>query len=183
MFELGLFCAFKRRTYLVIQLFSFIYVILQLTAYRISHITTEGKRLIKTVLCSDKDTKYFKSKQLMAVKFELRTPQAFLFLWCRSLLFQWLFAAINLCLRRNLDWINGNLTTVTGRWWKLEVGSDSSPEAFTSDLSEHSIFLVFIWYRRQYDLVSLFLQVAFLLTCIHLFIWFCNFWSSWKTVP
>lgn len=103
-----------------------------------SHITTEGKRLIKTVLCSDKDTKYFKSKLLMAVKFELRTPQAFLFLWYRSLLFQWLFAAINLCLRRNLDWVNGNLTTVTGRWWKLEVGSDSSPEAFTSDLSEHT---------------------------------------------
>lgn len=66
MFELGLFYAFKIRTYLVTQLFGFVDLILQLTAYRIL-ISIEGKRLIKTVLCSDKDMKYFKSKQLMAV--------------------------------------------------------------------------------------------------------------------
>lgn len=48
MFELGLFYAFKIRTYLVTQLFGFVDLILQLTAYRIL-ISIEGKRLIKTV--------------------------------------------------------------------------------------------------------------------------------------
>lgn len=184
MFELGFFYAFKIRTYLVIQLL-FLYISfcnLQLTEFII---TTEGKRLIKIVLCSGKDTKYFKSKLLMAISSNFVHFKLSYFcnteVSCSSDCYQqsgcaWEGTCIGLM-------ITSQLPLADDENWKLAV--PVAQRHFASDLPQKilSIFLVFLWFTRQYDLVPLFLQVAFPSTWIHLFIWFCNFWSSSKTVP